>query len=94
MSEDRIFTEQIGTVCEEQRKQTWGMLIYHVYRRDNQRHVVLSRFISARTEEGVDVLSENIVERVDVDFGINVVKRYLQGKEKTYDIQFSFSVEQ
>lgn len=67
--------------------------MHHVYWRDNQRHVVLSRLIGARTEEGVDVLSENIVERVDVDFGINVVKRYLQGKGKKYGMQFSFSIE-
>lgn len=59
--------------------------MYRIYSCNYQRHVVLSRFIRAGTEKGVEVFSENVMERIDVDSGVNVEKRYLWGEEKKCD---------
>lgn len=48
-----------------------------IYSCNYQRHLILSRFISAGTEKWVEVFSENVMERIDMDFGVNVEKRYL-----------------
>ena len=48
---------------------------------DSERPVVLPRFVGAGAEEREDALGERVVERVDVDFSINVVERHLQSQE-------------
>ena len=53
--------------------------------RDGERRVVLAAPVAAGAEERVDALAEGIVERVDVDPGVNVVERHLQtqGRNET-----------
>lgn len=53
----------------------------HDYWRDGQRRVVLPTFVAAGAEERVDALAESVVERVDVDSGVNVVERHLQTQD-------------
>ena len=48
-------------------------------RGDDQRPVVLPRAVGARAEEGVELLAEGVRERVDVDFGADVVEGDLKG---------------